>query len=453
MTTFPDDFLWGAATSSYQIEGAHREDGRSECIWDRYARTSGRIDDGTDGSVACDHYHRWRDDVANMKWLGLDAYRFSVSWARILPEGRGTPNQAGIDWYARLIDHLLESGIEPMLTLYHWDMPQVLEDTGGWPERDIVDAFVEYADVMSRAVGDRVTNWVTHNEPWCIGWLGYALGTQAPGRERPADAIRAFHHLLLSHGRAVPVIRGNSPGARVGIVNMHMPCYPASQSRWDREAARLVDGRFNRWFLDPLFGRGYPKDVIEAYAKQGHLDPTMPFVQDGDLETIATPTDFYGMNMYSRSVSRSEAVPESENLPVEIVADGPRTDMGWEVYPDGLYDMLMRLREDYPIESLYITENGAAYPQGPLEDGTIPDHDRVEYFRTHLAAAQRAIEHGVPLKGYFAWSLMDNYEWAFGFTKRFGLFWVDYATMDRSPKDSAHYYRGVIARGGLEQGA
>jgi beta-glucosidase len=442
-TTFPEGFIWGAATSSYQIEGAWHEDGKGESIWDRFSHTPGRIENGDTGDVACDHYHRWREDVALMQEIGLRAYRFSMAWPRLLPEGRGRANQAGLDFYDRLVDGLLEAGIEPFVTLYHWDLPQVLHDQGGWPARATAEAFVEYADLASRTLGDRVTYWMTLNEPFVSAIIGYLEGRHAPGHSDLDEALAAAHHLLLAHGRAVPVIRRNTPGAQVGIVlNLH-PQTPASSSAADRAAAWQADGVVNRWFLDPLAARGYPADIVEHYGRP------MDFVQAGDLEAIATPLDFLGVNYYTRGIARSSVVPEAENEPRTIFPGPEHTEMGWEVYPEGLFQLLGRVHFDYRFPSLYVTESGAAYPDGIGPDGRVDDPARVAYLKSHFARAARAIAAGVPLRGYFAWSLMDNFEWAHGYSKRFGLVYVDYATQRRILKTSAHWYRQVIAANGV----
>ncbi|MBK9712844.1 MAG: beta-glucosidase [Kouleothrix sp.] len=451
--TFPPGFTWGAATAAYQIEGAWNEDGRSESIWDRFTHTPGNVRDGSSGDVACDHYHRWRDDIALMKDLGLQSYRFSVAWPRVLPDGRGRVNQAGLDFYSRLVDGLLEAGIEPYVTLYHWDLPQILQDQGGWPARATAEAFVEYADVVSRALGDRVKHWITHNEPWCAAFLSHQVGEHAPGWHDWPAAIAASHHLLLSHGWAVPAIRANSPDAEVGITLNFGPVVPASPSAADYVAYRQEDGYAHRWFVDPLYGRHYPADMVADYIAAGYLPADgMTFVQPGDLAAIAAKTDFLGVNFYTRSVARSTAVPESENLP-PTVTRAPKaewTEMDWEIAPDSLYELLVRLHVTYRPGKLYITENGASYSDGPGVDGQIHDARRLRYLRDHFAAAQRAIAAGAPLAGYFVWSLMDNFEWAKGYTQRFGIVWVDYQTQQRIPKDSALWYRQVIADNAIE---
>ncbi len=443
--SFPSNFVWGAATASYQIEGAWNEDGKGESIWDRFTHTPGHVFEGHTGDVACDHYHRWPQDIELMKSLGLQAYRFSIAWPRILPEGRGRVNQAGLEFYSRLVDGLLGAGIVPFVTLYHWDLPQTLQDAGGWPERATVEAFVEYAGVVSAALGDRVKNWITHNEPWCISILSHQIGAHAPGLRDTTAALRAAHHVLLSHGWAVPVIRANSPDAEVGItLNMEW-VEAASHSAADARVAREADGRFNRWFLDPLYGRHYPADIVAGYAAA--LPNGLEFVLPGDLDAIATPTDFLGLNYYSRRVARDEEA--ADNLPQQIFADRPRTEMDWEEYPEGLYGLLNRLHFDYHPPKLYVTENGASFGNGPDATGRVADTRRLNYLRDHFGAARRAMSNGVPLAGYFVWSLLDNFEWAEGYRQRFGIVWVDYETQQRLPKDSALWYRDVIAANGF----
>jgi beta-glucosidase len=378
-----------------------------------------------------------------MQELGLQAYRFSIAWPRILPEGRDRVNPAGLDFYSRLVDGLLEAGIEPFITLYHWDLPQALQDAGGWPARATAEAFAEYADHVSRRLGDRVKYWMTLNEPFVSAVLGYLRGDHAPGHTDLDESLATAHHLLLAHGWAVPLIRTNSPQAQVGIVlNLGVQA-PASSSRADRSAARIADGQLNRWYLDPLVGRHYPADMVRHYGRP------MDFVQADDMATIAVPLDFLGVNYYSRNIVRSDQVPESENAPREVFPNDEHTEMGWEVHPPGLYDVLGRLHFDYQFPALYITENGAAYPDQVGPDGKVHDPQRLSYLRRHLTEAARAIAIGVPLRGYFAWSLLDNFEWAHGYTKRFGLIYVDYATQRRAPKTSARWYSQVIAANAL----
>ena len=449
---FPSGFVWGAATSAYQIEGAAHEDGRSESIWDRFARTPGKVEDGSNGDVACDHYHRWKDDVGILRELGLRAYRFSVAWPRVIPSGRGATNEKGLDFYSRLVDGLLEAGITPYLTLYHWDLPQVLQDVGGWCNRATVDAFAEYADVVSRALGDRVKHWITHNEPWCSGMLSHQIGRHAPGLTSWKSALEASHHLLLSHGRAVPIIRKNASGAEVGITLNLTPAVPASPSLADREACRQFDGYFNRWFADPLYGRRYPADMVEDYARAGHVTRDLPFVKEGDLDEIAADTDFLGVNYYNREIARSDRIAEGDNhgRTVHKAPQSEWTDMGWEVHPSGLFDILTRMHLDYGPRKIFVTENGASYADAPDKTGRVRDERRSKFVRDHLVQAHRAIEAGVPLKGYFLWSLLDNFEWDRGYTQRFGITWVDYATQRRILKDSARLYQQVAARNAVE---
>ena len=443
---FPEGFVWGAATASYQIEGAWQEDGKGESIWDRFSHTPGKIIDGSTGDVACDHYHRYASDVALMAELGLDAYRFSIAWPRILPAGRGPVNQKGLDFYSRLVDELLAAGITPYATLYHWDLPQALQDAGGWPSRATAEAFVEYADVVSRTLGDRVKHWMTINEPWCVAFLSHQIGEHAPGlRDWPA-AIAASHHVLLAHGLAVPVLRQNSAGSEVGIVLNFTWADAASASAADQDAARWADGYHNRWFVDAVYGRGYPADMVTACAAAGYLPNGMEVVQPGDMQAIAAPTDFLGVNYYTRTIVRSDA---PNNAPQTLFANPHPTEMGWELYPEGLYKLLARLYFDYAIPKLYVTENGASYSDAPDAQGRVPDARRIAYLRSHLAACHRAIQAGVPLQGYFQWSLMDNFEWARGYTQRFGMVWVDYATQQRIPKDSAYWYKGASERNAL----
>ncbi len=441
---FPRGFLWGAATSSQQIEGATREDGRGKSIWDTFAAIEGNIEDGSTPEVACDHYHRWREDIDLMSGLNLGAYRFSIAWPRVLPNGSGQVNSTGLDFYDALVDKLLEAGIQPFPTLYHWDLPQSLQDQGGWASREIIARFVEYSQAVTRRLGDRVQNWVTHNEPWCIATLGHEEGCHAPGHKNPAEGLAVAHRLLLSHGHAVQSIRQEVPGAQVGIVNIHCPAHPLTLSPDDLNAARWFDGFFNRWYLDPIFKGKYPEDVIEDRRAAGHLTSgELPFVKDGDMAIISTPLDFLGLNYYSRSVQQKG--PDGNPLPHIPVPENELTDMGWEVFPEGLYDSLKRVHYDYNPPQIYIMENGAAYDDPISPDGSIKDDRRITYYQQHLLAAQRALLEGVPLKGYFAWSLLDNFEWGLGFAKKFGLFAMDKTTGNRIPKNSAYWYGNVAA--------
>jgi len=433
---FPADFLWGAATASYQIEGGAHEDGRGESVWDRFCATPGKVRNGDSGEVACDFYHRYRDDVALMRNLGIDAFRFSIAWPRVMPQGRGLVNAAGLDFYDRLVDELLAQGIEPFPTLFHWDTPQALEDAGGWPARATAEAFVEYVDAVVGRLGDRVRRWTTHNEPWVVAWIGHAWGEHAPGRTSESDAVAAAHHLLLSHGWAVDAIRSAAPEAEVGITLNLAPAYPASPSAEDEAAAWRVDGEGNRWFLDPLFRGSYPADLLERN------ELVSPFVRDGDLEAIAAPLDFLGINNYFRFVVSGDG---GERPRIVRDPEAQLTDMGWEVFPEGLYRLLVRVAEDYAPSALYVTENGAAFPDVRTHDGCVHDPERVAYLDSYLNQVARAAAEGAPVKGYFVWSMLDNFEWAHGYGKRFGIVYVDYPTLERVPKDSFYWYRDFIA--------
>jgi beta-glucosidase len=433
----PDDFLWGAATAAYQVEGAVKADGRGESIWDRFAATPGKVRNGESGEVACDFYRRYPEDIALMKELGLGAFRFSIAWPRVLPDGRGRVNQAGLDFYDRLVDALLDAGIRPFATLYHWDLPQALEDAGGWPVRETAQAFVDYVEAVATRLGDRVTDWTTHNEPFCSSWLGYGYGVHAPGRSSAADALAAAHHVLLSHGWAVDVLRRECPRAEVGIVLDSWPAHPASDNDADRDAAHIADGVRNRWFFDPVLRGRYPVDTLE------HFEPLSPPVEDGDLAAIAVPVDFVGVNNYSRTLVRADP---AGGAPLEVRSPTAQlTDMGWEIYPEGLAEVLRRLHDDYAAPSLYVTENGAAFADVRTHDGRIHDNERCEYLTAYIEAVSRTIARGVPVRGYFAWSLLDNFEWAYGYSKRFGLVYVDYPTLERVPKDSFYRYRDLVS--------
>jgi len=438
---FPSDFTWGAATSAFQIEGALNMDGRGESIWDCFCRQPGAIADGSTAEIACDHYRRMPEDVALMKHLGLNAYRFSIAWPRIFPEGRGRTESRGLDFYDRLVDQLLESGITPYVTLHHWDLPQALQNRGGWTNRECISDFCAYADVVTGKLGDRVKHWITMNEPWCMAMLGYWQGEHAPGRRDPSAALTVAHHLLVAHGRAVPILRANSAGCKIGLALNLTPAYPASPGPADQRAAQSFDGRFNRWFLDPVYRRTYPEDIVSEYRQSGYLPADgMPFVREDDMKTIAEPIDFLGVNYYTRSVCQDA----SSMSPGQVVT-GQQTEMGWEIYPAGLYDLLVRLHREYRVPRIHITENGCSYSDGPDRHGIISDTRRVEYHEQHLAQAYRAWNEGVPLSGYFAWSLMDNFEWQFGYRQRFGMIWIDYTTGRRRLKTSAEWYRKWIA--------
>ena len=428
---FPPDFVWGVATSAFQIEGAAAEDGKGPSIWDDFCRVQGVIADASNGNIACDHYHRWSDDLDLLASLGVGAYRFSVSWPRVRPGGAGAWNPKGLDFYERLVDGLLERGIQPYLTLNHWDLPAELQATGGWGNRDTTQRFVEYALGVDTRLGDRVKAITTHNEPWVIAVLGHKRGVFAPGIKSRAVAMQVAHHLLLSHGMALNALRAQGCKAKLGIVLNLSPMHPATTSAQDLAKTELEDGLLLRWYLDPLFKGRYPTDVLE------HLGPDVPLVQHGDMATIATPMDFLGINYYSRSVV-------SATRPWDVHQSGREvTEMGWEVYPEGLTELLLRVHHDYPVPPIYVTENGGAFKDECI-NGRVHDPLRTDYIARHIAAVAEAIRQGVPMAGYMVWSLLDNFEWASGYAKRFGIVHVDYATQRRTLKDSALWYRTFL---------
>jgi beta-glucosidase len=437
--SFPPSFAWGAATASYQVEGAVAEDGRGESIWDRFSHAPGRIANGDTGDVACDHYHRWREDVALMAELGLQAYRFSVAWPRVQPDGVGPINERGLDFYDRLVDELLARGIRPFVTLYHWDLPQHLEDRGGWPSPEIVDRFAAYADAVGARLADRVAEWITLNEPQVFTFLGYVEGRHAPGRTDLIAGLAATHRAHLAHRAGMDVLRRRRPDARIGIALNLMPVVPATDDPRDAEAARRLDGAFNRWFLDPVFGRPYPADLVERYG--GALGGL-------DLEEVhGTPApDFLGVNYYApRTVTHDDAVPFIGLREVQRPAV-PRTAMGWEINPESLRDLLLRLHAEYAPRSIVITENGAAFDDVPDAAGFVQDDERIAYLEAHLGAMADAVAAGVPVDGYLLWSLLDNFEWAEGYAKRFGIIRVEYDTLRRTAKASARWYADLIGR-------
>jgi len=456
---FPQDFLLGSATASYQIEGAVHDDGRGPSIWDTFSHTPGKITNDDNGDVACDHYHRWESDLDLMAELGLESYRFSIAWPRIQPTGRGPANEAGLAFYERLVDGLLARGIRPVATLYHWDLPQALEDEGGWTSRATAEAFADYARIVGERLGDRIAVWTTLNEPWCSAYLGYGSGAHAPGLMDGAKALAAVHHLNLAHGLAIAALRDvvtNDPGYSITL-NLHV-IRPSGET--GEEAARRIDGLANRVFLGPLLGDGYPADVIADTS--GVTD--WSFVKPGDTDLIAQPIDVLGVNYYSTVTVRmwdgvSERVradghkdmggtpwPGSEQVEF-LEQPGPYTAMGWNIDPSGLEDLLLALHRAYPELPLMVTENGAAFddvvtegPDGPV----VQDDDRIDYLRRHFTAAHRAMAQGVDLRGYQVWSLMDNFEWGYGYSKRFGIVRVDYETLERLPKASARWYAELI---------
>ena len=440
---FPDGFLWGAATSAYQIEGAPLEDGAGPSIWQRFTHSPGLTANGDTGDVACDHYHRWRDDVGLMRELGLGAYRFSISWSRVLPEGRGRVNRKGLDFYSRLVDALLEGGIRPNVTLFHWDLPEALDDRGGWLNPDIADWFADYARVMYEALDDRVPMWATLNEPWVVTDGGYLHGALAPGHRNHFEAPVAAHNLLRAHARGVQAYRAMGGRHAVGLVVNIEPKYPASDRPEDVAATARAHAYMNAQYLDPVLLGRYPAEMRDVFGE------AWPEFSDEDMALLREKIDFVGVNYYTRSVVRDD--PKA--LPVRAAAvrqpQHAHTETGWEVYPDGLTDTLVWITERYGTIPLYVTENGAAFYDAPHAiDGEVPDPLRRWYYREHLRAARRAIARGVDLRGYFAWSLLDNFEWSLGYAKRFGLIHVDYGTLERTVKESARYYAEVIRTNG-----
>ena len=440
---FPSGFMWGAATAAYQIEGAWNEDGKGLSIWDTFSHQPGKIKRGDTGDVAADHYHRWEEDVRLMADLGLKAYRFSISWPRVVPEGTGAVNPAGLDFYDRLVDALLANGIEPFITLYHWDLPQALHERGGWPNRDVARYFAEYARVVAERLSDRVTYWITHNEPLVTAFSGYLAGELAPGIQDPAAALQTAHHLLLSHGYAVEALRAVARRPlQVGITLNLSPVHPASDSEQDHLAATRFDGILNRMFLDPVFRGQYPEDV------RALLGPTFPPTQPDDMGHVAVPLDFLGVNYYTRSVVRYD--PNSPVIQATgVQPEGSEYSQMWEIYPPGMYEILARVWHDYRPASIYVTENGIPVPDGLDLDRRVRDGRRIGYLRDHMAQIHRAIADGVPTRGYFVWSLIDNFEWALGYSMRFGLAYVDYETQKRTVKDSGRWYAGVIGENGV----
>jgi beta-glucosidase len=448
LAALPEDFLWGTATSAYQIEGAVAEDGRSASIWDTFSHTPGKIDNGDDGDVACDHYHRWREDIGIMRGLGTNAYRLSVAWPRVMPGGDGAVNAKGLDYYDALIDGLLEAGITPSVTLYHWDLPQVLQDRGGWPARDTAHHLAAYASAVAERLGDRVQHWTTLNEPLCSAWIGHLEGRMAPGLTDLTAAVRASYHLLLGHGLATQAIRAAVPGAQIGIVNNLGSIEAATDRPEDIAAAKRQDGHTNRWWLDPVHGRGFPADMVEVYGVE------LPEVA-GDLETMAEPLDWLGLNYYFPSSVADDPTGPAPYARQVRRPGVPVTGMDWEVEAAGIESLLLRLTNDYGARKLYVTENGSAYPDVVRPDGTVDDPERTAYLEQHLAACASAARKGVPLAGYFAWSLLDNFEWAYGYDKRFGLVHVDYKTQVRTVKGSGHRYAEIVRehRGGASKAA
>ncbi|MFJ9038710.1 GH1 family beta-glucosidase [Streptomyces sp. NPDC102406] len=441
LAAFPHDFLWGTATSAYQIEGAVSEDGRSPSIWDTFSHTPGKVDNDDHGDIACDHYHRWREDIGLMRQLGTNAYRLSVAWPRVVPGGDGPVNAKGLDFYDEVIDALLAEGITPSVTLYHWDLPQTLQDRGGWPARETAEHFAAYAAVVAERLGDRVKHWTPLNEPLCSAWIGHLEGRMAPGWTDLTAAVQASYHLLLGHGLATQAIRAAVPGAEIGIVNNLAQVEPATDRPEDVAAARRMDGHSNRWWLDPVHGRGFPADMVEVYGVE------LP-EQPGDLKTIAEPLDWLGLNYYFPSTIADHPAGPAPYAQAVRRLGLPRTGMDWEIDADGIETLLLRLTHEYGARKLYVTENGSAFPDVVRPDGAVDDPEREEYLVNHIAACARAVRKGAPLAGYFAWSLLDNFEWAYGYDKRFGLVHVDYATQTRTIKGSGHRYADLVRRHG-----
>ncbi len=437
---WPKGFYIGTASASYQIEGAVAEDGRGPSIWDTYSHTPGKIEDGTNGDIADDHYYRWREDVDLMEELGVNAYRFSVSWSRVLPKGRGKVNNKGLQFYSDLVDALLDRDITPFVTLYHFDLPQALQDEGGgWLRRGIADDFAEYVDVVSGELGDRVKHWMTINEPWELAWQGYVTGEDAPGvKLGNKEALKVCHNVLLSHGAAVRTLRENSRSSEVGIVLHLNMVEPDSQRPEDVAAAHRWELHQNRWFLDALYRDGYPAELVKLFGSDA------PEVIGDDVEQIQERIDFLGVNNYRRSV-----VATGKDLPPvnmkRVNPSGEYTEMGWEVYPEGLYKILRWVHQNYPVPKIYVTENGASFTDAVTADGKVHDERRVAYLRGHMAQANRAMREGVPLRGYFAWSTLDNFEWAYGYSRRFGIIYVDYKTQKRTIKDSGRFLAEAAA--------
>ncbi|NLP84522.1 beta-glucosidase [Microbacterium sp. CFH 90308] len=449
-SSFPSDFLWGAATSAYQIEGSLDADGRGRSVWETFAEQPGAIEGGGDAAIACDSYRRWGDDLDILSQLGLGAYRFSLAWARIMPDGRGRVNAAGLDHYERIVDELLARGIEPVVTLNHWDMPEALMAHGGWAGRESVDAFTEYAVAAADRLGDRVNWWITQNEPWIIQLLGYQLGLHAPGVRDLRSAVAAGHHVLLAHGAAVDAMRPLTRG-RIGAALNLLPCVPASDSPADAEAAWGSDGYVNRWFLDPLLAGGYPADMRQHWERAigGSLDAV---IRDGDEAAIGGRSDFLGVNFYTHRVMAAAEPGPDRPFPWQVVGstgEVARTDEGTEIVPGAFRDLLVRLHRDYPGVPIMVTENGAISGDSPTHDGRVHDVRRIRYLRSHVQAMGDAIAAGVPLVGYTHWSLLDNFEWALGYRPRFGLVYVDFRTGERILKDSALHYAEIARAGGL----
>jgi beta-glucosidase len=451
--SFPEDFNWGSATASYQIEGGFADGGRTPSIWDTFSKTPGKVVNGDTGDVACDHYNRFEEDIQIMKDLGVQSYRFSLAWPRIMPQGTGEVNQEGIDFYNRLIDGLLAAGIKPTATLYHWDLPQVLQDNGGWANRDIVQQFADYATVCAEAFGDRVANWITINEPWCVTWLGNFVGVHAPGLKDLETTVAVAHHTALAHAEATRALRAVRPDIRSGItLNMTNYRVDDENNKDLLELRDYWDANLNRWWMDSQLHGTYPQNLVELYGEK-----LSKVVMPGDMDALKVDSEFLGINYYSDSFLNTptqEQIEKNEGtFCFQINSDGkppePYTDMGWPITPDGLTDLLVRVHRDWPeIKDIAITENGVAYGDEPDANGEVNDHRRVEYLVDHLSAVEKAIEQGVPVNAYYYWSLLDNFEWAEGYAKRFGIVFVNFETLQRTVKLSGNVYSKVIATSG-----
>jgi beta-glucosidase len=448
---FPEGFRWGTATASYQIEGGWQADGKGESIWDRFAHTSGKVKRDQNGDVACDSYHRWPEDIALLRAMHLNSYRFSIAWPRIQPDGRGAPNAAGVDYYRRLVDGLLQAGIRPFPTLYHWDLPQALEDAGGWPNRDLAGRFADYAEIAVRALGDRVSNWMIFNEPNVFTACGYLMGIHAPGRREPDAFLRATHTVNVAQGEAFRAMRAARRDAVIGTAFNCTACEPASDSQADAEAAERWHRFVNEWFLRTALEGRYPE------AHPAGLPSDVMGIKDGDLDRMRAPLDFVGVNLYTRTLVK--ALPAGAGHALALGAaparpfggdDGPKTDFGWEVWPDSLYTILVRITRDFDRPVIEVTENGCSYGDGPDARGVIRDARRIDFYRGYLAAVHRAIQDGADVRGYHAWTLLDNFEWAEGYDQRFGLAWLDLTTRDRTLKESGRWYGQVAHDNGFD---
>lgn len=444
---FPNGFFWGAATASYQIEGAAREDGRGESIWDRYASIPGNVMNGDTGEIACDHYHRFKEDVALMKQMGMQAYRFSISWPRVLPQGTGAVNEKGVQFYSDLVDELLAAGIEPYVTLYHWDLPQAMQDIGGWANKQMPDYFLEYAKLIFERLGDRVKNWMTFNEPYCSAFLGHYEGRMAPGLYDFSTAIRVSYYQYVAHGLAVKHFRESGRAGEIGIVLNLMGRLPLTDSEADRAAAVRADAYLNRWFIEPIMKGAFPEEQVRYYKEKGVV---LPEFQAEHLKLMSQPLDFIGLNYYNDFHVKATEDNWPLHFKIENPPHVPVNDRNWPVTEDGFTNMLLRMTNEYGVKKILIAENGTSFPDILGLDGKVMDGGRVDYLRRHILAMHDAIQQGAPVKGYFVWSLYDNFEWSNGYSSRFGVVHVDFATQKRTVKESGHWYSDVIAQNAVE---